>query len=73
MRLEGIDGPNAICPECSKNPWELESLREQGYPDVRLVPGTSVLIPAPDGRGGICWWDSSLEPPEVVQFPVNLR
>ena len=54
-RLEGIDGPNAICPRCSRVPEAIDFFKEE-YPNVHVVPGTSVLIPAADGKGGIVWF-----------------
>ena len=30
-RIEGIDGPDAICPACVANPVSLDSMREDGY------------------------------------------
>jgi hypothetical protein len=34
-RLERIDGPNAICPDCINDPSSLESLRDE-YPNVKI-------------------------------------
>lgn len=36
-RIEGIDGPNAICPECQARPEALEGLREDGYENARVA------------------------------------
>ena len=45
--IDGIDGPNAICPECAAEPTSLDALREDGYPDARVRR----LVPAEVDRG----------------------
>ena len=38
-RIDHIDGPNAICPECAARPDEaLSALREDGYENACLEP-----------------------------------
>lgn len=39
-RLDGLDGPDAICPRCVADPTALTWLRDD-YPDVRLRPEPS--------------------------------
>lgn len=34
--IDGIDGPNGICPTCVADPTSLDSLREDGYPNARV-------------------------------------
>lgn len=36
-RIDNIDGPNAICPECKATPAAIEAWRAE-YPDARLAP-----------------------------------
>lgn len=36
-RIDGIDGPNAICPACQKRSDALAGLVEDGYPNARIV------------------------------------
>lgn len=43
-RIEGIDGPNALCPRCVADPLALEGLVADGYPDARIA------APKPDGE-----------------------
>jgi len=47
-RVEGIDGPNAICPECSADPGALSDLRAAGYPNACIVSGIGIV----PGTGG---------------------
>lgn len=37
-----IDGPNAICPDCVKDPTALDSLRADGYYDAHVGPARPV-------------------------------
>jgi hypothetical protein len=64
-RIEGIDGPNAICPSCAKISGALDSLKRDGYDNAHVVPGTSVLVPAVE-NGKLVWWDTALMPPAQV-------
>jgi hypothetical protein len=41
-RIENIDGRNAICPACQKDPLSLDALREDGYENAYVVPGKFV-------------------------------
>ena len=43
-RIEGIDGPNAICPSCQKDRAVLTFVSE-GYDTARVVPGLCVEPP----------------------------
>lgn len=36
-RIAGIDGPNAICPECRADPTALDALKADGYENARIA------------------------------------
>lgn len=43
-RVENIDGPNAICPECIAIKDEiLNDYADDGYPDARIVPQSGAM------------------------------